>query len=63
MPEREFKDHCERVLPEKVCREIEKIARDGGVSITKEPKTVVRPEPVIRNGRVEGGKVVVEIHF
>lgn len=61
--EREVREHCEKVLPDKVCREIEKVIRDKGIEVNKEPKAVVRPEPIIKDGKVVGGKVTIEVNF
>jgi hypothetical protein len=37
------------------------VIRDMGVEINKEPKTVVRPEPMIKDGEVVAGKIAVQM--
>lgn len=63
MPEDKVREACEKALPEKVCKAVEKVIRDRGVEISREPKAVVRPEPVFRDGKLDGGKIVIEIRF
>lgn len=63
MSEEKIREACEKVLPEKVCREVEKVIRDRGIEISREPHAVVRPEPIIRDGKLDGGKIVIEIDF
>jgi len=61
--EREVRDHCEKVLPERVCREVEKIIREKGIEVYREPKAVVRPQPIIKDGKVVGGELFIKVTF
>jgi len=63
MTEENIKEACEKILPEKICKEVEKVIKDRGIEITREPKTVIRPEPIFRDGKLDGGKIVVEVRF
>ncbi len=60
--EREIREHCERVINETVCKEVEKIIRDRGIEITKEPKAVITGGPVIKDGKI-GGQLGFRIDF
>jgi hypothetical protein len=61
--DQDLRDHCERVLPERVCREVEKVVRDKGFEFNKDPKTVVLPEPVIRDGKIVGGAITIRMEW
>lgn len=63
MPTEKIKEVCEKVLPKEVCDIVEKAIKDKGIEIAKEPKTVVRPEPIIKDGKIDGGKIVIEVNF
>ena len=56
-----IKKACKKVLPEKICKEVSKVIRDGGIEIKRKPKTVVRPAPIVHDGKVDGGKIVIEV--
>ena len=63
MPIEKIKEICEKVLPEKVCKEVEKAIKDKGIEMVREPKIVIRPEPIFNEGKIDGGKIVIEVSF
>ncbi|EKO3855412.1 MULTISPECIES: hypothetical protein [Vibrio] len=63
MSEQKLNDLCQEVLPKKICEEVTKIIKNGGVKVKKDPKTVVKPSPVFKDGKLVGGKIVFEIDF
>lgn len=63
MPEDKVREVLEKVLPDKVAKEVSKVIRDGGIRVTHEPKTVVRPEPIFRDGKIDGGMITVKIEW
>lgn len=58
-----MRQHCEKVLPEKICKAVEKAIQDKGIEISREPKTVIRPEPIMKDNKIVGVKLNVEMKF
>lgn len=63
MEQEKIESLLENILSENLTKKILKIIKEKGIEINKNPQTILKPKLKLKNGKIDSGKITLEIKF
>jgi len=63
MKQEKIEELLENVLSENLTKKILKIIKNKGIEINKNPQTILKPRLKLKDGKIDSGKITLELKF